>query len=96
MSMSEHDNNEFEKYPLLATWMERLANSNIEGMSLSEWARFCEAVNSAIKSASYLGTSANRPKPKTAPAKRRKRQAKKALNAVAEVQLRNFANRPLR
>lgn len=39
---------------------------------------------------------AYRPKPKTAPAKRRKRQAKKALNAVAEVQLRNFANRPLR
>ena len=44
--------NEFERYPPLATWMERLANSTIEGMSLGEWSRFCDAVNSALTSAS--------------------------------------------
>jgi hypothetical protein len=40
--------NEFEKYPDLARWIEVLANSRIEGMSLDEWNTFCAAVNGAL------------------------------------------------
>lgn len=40
--------NEFEKYPALAKWMEGLANSDIEGMSLIEWDRFCADLNAAL------------------------------------------------
>lgn len=47
-AMSEVYRNEFENYPSLAMWMERLANANIEGMSLVEWDNFCSAVNVAL------------------------------------------------
>lgn len=47
--------NEFEKYPDLALWMERLANSNIEGMDLLAWDAFCSAVNKALQSATAKG-----------------------------------------
>ena len=44
--------NEFEQFPRLALWMERLANSGIEGIGLSEWGEFCSAVNDVAARAS--------------------------------------------
>lgn len=43
--------NQFEKYPALAKWMEQLANADIEGLSLAAWNDFCYCVNSALESA---------------------------------------------
>lgn len=40
----------FERYPALASWIERLANTDI-GMSLGDWMVFVGALNNAILTA---------------------------------------------
>lgn len=50
--------NEFERYPELARWVERLAHASIEGMSLSEWCRFTAAIDAALIEAQQNGMGA--------------------------------------
>lgn len=40
--------NEFEKYPALAVYMERLANTGL-AFDMNRWSGFCDALNNALK-----------------------------------------------